>query len=248
MADPYRVPLYLLRLWRRHLGLSRGWAVRIQLCPRTWTWLCLVRSARRVSAVRRAGAPDEQQPQHTQHRASGVAAHSAPQKIHRIRRLVGGSATDGSRRQPAATTVRQPCGREASFPPRFGHRTVTARIGHYSKVTGKECGRGLDLGRCSGWLAGRLRRMGGLPAYRGLPVPTELPRRAKRKAVRLSRDRMTHLETPARYSGYTGGGDGGGGDRKPASFEPSGASAPPSGSRWNGRRRPVKGSTEGGVA
>ena len=46
--------------------------------------------------------------------------------------------------------------------------------------------------------------------YRGLPVPSELSGRAKRKAVRLSRARMAHLESPARYSGFTGGGDGGG--------------------------------------
>ena len=52
--------------------------------------------------------------------------------------------------------------------------------------------------------------------YRGLPVPPGLSGRAKRKAVRESRARMAHLETPARHSGYTGGGgvdsagDGGG--------------------------------------
>jgi hypothetical protein len=42
--------------------------------------------------------------------------------------------------------------------------------------------------------------------YRGLPVSPELSGRAKRKAVRLSRARVAHLESPARC-GYTGGGD-----------------------------------------
>jgi hypothetical protein len=41
--------------------------------------------------------------------------------------------------------------------------------------------------------------------YRGVPVPTELSGWAKRKGVRLSRARMAHLQTPARYSGYAGG-------------------------------------------
>ena len=48
--------------------------------------------------------------------------------------------------------------------------------------------------------------------YRGLPVSPELSGRAKRQAVRMSRARMAHLESPARYSGYTGGGESGGGD------------------------------------
>jgi hypothetical protein len=42
--------------------------------------------------------------------------------------------------------------------------------------------------------------------YRGLPVPPGLSGRAKRKAVRESRARIAHLETPAQHSGYTGGG------------------------------------------
>ena len=42
--------------------------------------------------------------------------------------------------------------------------------------------------------------------YRGLPVPPGPSGQAKRRAVRESRDRVAHLETPARHSGYTGGG------------------------------------------
>ena len=45
--------------------------------------------------------------------------------------------------------------------------------------------------------------------YRGLPVSPGLSGRAKRTAVRLGRARLAHLEKPARYSEYNGGGGGG---------------------------------------
>ena len=91
----------------------------------------------------------------------------------------------------------------------FGYCTVTGRIGHYSEVAGEGCAVGWvwvvvvvgSLVGCAAW-ADRRR-------YRGVPVPTELSGRPERKAVRLSRARMAHLETPARYSGYTVGGDSG---------------------------------------
>ena len=80
--------------------------------------------------------------------------------------------------------------------------------------------------------------------YRESPASLELSGRAKPKAVRPSRTRMAHLESPARYSRFTRGG---GGDWKLAtSSESSMTSAAPFVVRRNGATTSIQSHTKAG--